>query len=58
MANELQGRRIAFMVANEGIEQVELTEPAASASVRPGPGRSSGIAALPACLLLYLRGVG
>ena len=27
MANELDGRRIAFMVANEGIEQVELTEP-------------------------------
>lgn len=27
MANELQGRRVAFMVANEGIEQVELTEP-------------------------------
>jgi protease I len=27
MANELQGRRIAFMTANEGIEQVELTEP-------------------------------
>jgi protease I len=27
MANELDGLRIAFMVANEGIEQVELTEP-------------------------------
>ncbi len=27
MANELDGRRIAFMAANEGIEQVELTEP-------------------------------
>jgi protease I len=27
MANELEGRRIAFMVANEGIEQVELTRP-------------------------------
>ena len=27
MANELQGRRIAFLVANEGTEQVELTEP-------------------------------
>lgn len=27
MANELDGRRIAFMVANEGMEQVELTEP-------------------------------
>jgi protease I len=27
MARELEGRRIAFLVANEGIEQVELTEP-------------------------------
>jgi protease I len=27
MANELAGRRIAFLTANEGIEQVELTEP-------------------------------
>ena len=27
MADELKGRRIAFMVANEGIEQVELTQP-------------------------------
>jgi deglycase len=27
VANELDGRRIAFMAANEGIEQVELTEP-------------------------------
>jgi protease I len=27
MADELQGMRIAFMVANEGIEQVELTTP-------------------------------
>jgi protease I len=27
MANELQGKRIAFMIANEGVEQVELTEP-------------------------------
>jgi protease I len=27
VANELQGRRIAFMIANEGAEQVELTEP-------------------------------
>ena len=27
MANELTGRKIAFVVANEGIEQVELTEP-------------------------------
>ncbi len=27
MEDELHGRRIAFMVANEGAEQVELTEP-------------------------------
>jgi protease I len=27
MTEELQGRRIAFLVANEGIEQVELTTP-------------------------------
>ena len=27
MAGELQGRRVAFLVANEGVEQVELTEP-------------------------------
>ena len=27
MAGELQGRRIAFLVAQEGVEEVELTEP-------------------------------
>ena len=27
MANELNGKTIAFLVANEGVEQVELTEP-------------------------------
>ena len=27
MAGQLDGRRVAFVVANEGIEQVELTEP-------------------------------
>ena len=27
MAAELEGKRIAFLVANEGVEQVELTEP-------------------------------
>ena len=27
MADELQGKKIAILVANEGIEQVELTEP-------------------------------
>ena len=27
MVNELQGRRVAFMIANEGVEQIELTKP-------------------------------
>jgi protease I len=27
MANELQGKRIAFLMANEGVEQVEFVEP-------------------------------
>lgn len=27
MADRLQGKRIAFLVANEGVEQIELTEP-------------------------------
>jgi len=27
MADELQGKKVAFLVANEGVEQVELTEP-------------------------------
>src|SRR4051812_13876281 len=27
MAGKLDGKRIAFLVANEGVEQVELTEP-------------------------------
>ena len=27
MTNELDGVRVAFVVANEGIEEVELTEP-------------------------------
>jgi deglycase len=27
MSDELQGKRVAFLVANEGIEQIELTEP-------------------------------
>jgi protease I len=27
MADKLQGKKIAFLVANEGVEQVELTEP-------------------------------
>ena len=27
MANELAGRKIAFLVANEGVEEIELTQP-------------------------------
>jgi protease I len=27
MAHELDGKTIAFLVGNEGVEQVELTEP-------------------------------
>ncbi|HET8593068.1 MAG TPA: DJ-1/PfpI family protein, partial [Solirubrobacterales bacterium] len=27
MPDQLQGKRVAFLVANEGVEQVELTEP-------------------------------
>ncbi|HEY2477847.1 MAG TPA: DJ-1/PfpI family protein [Solirubrobacterales bacterium] len=27
MADELNGKRIAFLTANEGVEEVELTEP-------------------------------
>lgn len=27
MAHDLQGVRVAFLIANEGVEQVELTEP-------------------------------
>lgn len=27
MSNELHGKRVAFLVANEGVEEVELTEP-------------------------------
>ena len=27
MSDELNGKRVAFLLANEGVEQVELTEP-------------------------------
>lgn len=30
MADELRGRKVAFLMANEGVEQVELTEPLAA----------------------------
>src|SRR5947209_10325881 len=36
MANELQGKTIAFLVATEGIEQVELTEPWKAVEVAGG----------------------
>jgi len=47
MAEELQGMRVAFMMANEGVEQVELTEPWAAVEaaggrpelIAPKPGR-------------------
>jgi protease I len=48
MANELTGRKIAFIVANEGIEQVELTDPwkavtqagAEAHLIAPNPGKA------------------
>ena len=30
MADELQGKKVAFLMANEGVEQIELTEPLAA----------------------------
>jgi protease I len=30
MSDQLKGKRVAFLVANEGVEQVELTEPMAA----------------------------
>jgi protease I len=36
MAENLEGRRIAFLVANEGVEQVELTEPWKAAEAAGG----------------------
>lgn len=38
MSNELAGRRIAFLTANEGIEQVELTSPWAAVEGAGGTG--------------------
>jgi protease I len=50
MANELEGRRIAFMAANDGMEQVEFTEPWQAVKdaggtpelLAPEPGRVQG----------------
>jgi protease I len=38
MSDQLQGKKIAFLVANEGVEQVELTEPL-KARIPAGAGR-------------------
>ena len=38
MAEKLQGKKVAFLMANEGVEQVELTEPLKA--VREAGGRS------------------
>ena len=52
MANELSGKRIAFLTANEGVEQVELTEPwkaverrgrTARAALAPEAGNGPGL---------------
>src|SRR5437763_17166272 len=45
MAGELQDRRVAFLVANEGIEQVELTRP--WEAITQAGGRPELIAAKP-----------
>lgn len=60
MTNELNDQRVAFLVSNEGAEQVELTEPwqaieaAGGTPVLVAPGIVFGIAAArapfsPAC---------
>jgi protease I len=51
MAGELQGERVAFVVANEGIEQVELTRPWEAVLeaggqpelIAPNPGRAEAM---------------
>jgi protease I len=50
MSDELRGRRVAFLTANEGVEQVELTEPWKAVGeaggtpelIAPKPGRVQG----------------
>jgi protease I len=50
MTNHLDGRRVAFLVANDGVEQVELTEPWRAVEraggrpvlVAPEPGKVQG----------------
>jgi hypothetical protein len=41
MAHQLTGCRIAFMIANEGAEQIELTEPWEESRTSPGTASSS-----------------
>ena len=36
MANELQGKKIAFLVANSGVEEAELVRPAKRSKRRAG----------------------
>jgi putative intracellular protease/amidase len=51
MSDELGGKTVAFLVANEGVEQVELTEPwralkeagATPRVIRPRRRRGSGV---------------
>ena len=51
MANELEGKRVAFLVANEGIEQVELERPwqavqeagATPELIAPEPGKAQAM---------------
>ncbi len=41
MTDALQGQKVAFLVANEGIEQVELTRPWQAVKRTPAGTRSS-----------------
>ena len=58
MANELQGVRVAFVVANEGIEEAELLEPRRAVDPhRGGPVAGRGGTSWP-CLQTDLRNAG
>ena len=51
MSERIEGKRVAFLVANEGVEQVELTQPLGggrggrrrAGADRPGGGRGAGV---------------
>jgi protease I len=43
MATNLRGTKIAFLVANEAIEQVELTEPWKTVVLCGAPSRDEGV---------------